>query len=205
VPRSPRSPFVTELRAMAKEDGNLLGSDDRAEFARLAGNPDIEQVWTKIEKYCEKQSVLVMRFFIREMLGARRLAAGADDWPEYLKHAKQAESLAKFLKGSGRLPPPLPMIALPEFVTKLENVASMMRHRAEMSRVHKSRQNIDGSRQYILFMRLMSLQMQELFGAFFDHEVAELTNILFARASATTESVRAARRPTTRKGRQGQR
>jgi hypothetical protein len=95
------------------------------------------------------------------------------------------------------------MIGISALVASLEKIAPMLRERAKMSPIHRSRENISGSRQYTLFMRLVSLQMQEMFGRWFDQEVAELTNILFAHAMATNESVRATRRPTTSRGRSG--
>ena len=197
------SPFKAELRAMSEAEDDFLNPSHRADLVQLANDPDIEQVWANIEKFRGKQSKLVMRFFIREILIARRLAEAADDWPDYLTHAKEAGSLARFLKGSRRLPPPLPMIGMLALVTSLEKVALMLRERAKMSRIHRSREDIDGSRQYTLFMRLVSLHMQEMFGRWFDHEVADLTNILFPRAMVTNDSVRATRRPTTSKGRSG--
>jgi hypothetical protein len=197
------SPFAAELRAMLTADDGLLNPADRADLVRLGNDPGTEQVWANIEKSRGKQSNLVMRFFIREILVARRIAEAADDWPDYRTHAKEAGSLARFLKGSGRLPPPLPMIGISALVASLEKIAPMLRERAKMSPIHRSRENISGSRQYTLFMRLVSLQMQEMFGRWFDQEVAELTNILFAHAMATNESVRATRRPTTSRGRSG--
>jgi hypothetical protein len=50
-------------------------------------------------------------------------------------------------------------------------------------------------------MQLMSLTMNDLFGRYFDAEVAILTNILFAGANATNDSVRSLRRATTKTGR----
>src|SRR5580704_7151765 len=82
----------------------------------------------------------------------------------YRTHAKEAGSLARFLKGSGRLPPPLPMIGISALVASLEKIALMLRERAKLSPIHRSREDINGSRQYTLFMRLVSLQMQEMFG-----------------------------------------
>jgi hypothetical protein len=201
MPTQKRARFVAELRAMRNEDDGFLDPANRAALVKLTNDPDIEQVWIKIEKFCGKQSNLIMRFFIRELLTARRLAEVADNWPDWLKHAKMAQSLAKFLKGSDRLPPPLPMIGGSELVALLEDVASRSRERAKMSQIRRSRQDCDGSRQYTLFMRLVSLTMREMFGHWFDHEVADLTNIFFPQAHATHESMRATRRPTTRKGR----
>jgi len=199
--RRQSSRFEAELKDMLAAEDGFLNPADRADLAQLANDPDIGHVWANIEKFCGKQPRLLMRFFIREILVARRLAEGAGDWPDYLTHAKEAGSLARFLKGSGRMPPPLPMIGMPALVASLEKVASMLRERAKMSQIHRSRQNIEGSRQYTGFMRLVSLTMQEMFGHWFDNEVADLTKILFPQAMVTNDSVRATRRPTTTKGR----
>jgi hypothetical protein len=201
--RRQHSLFEAELRAMSEADDDFLNPALRADLVQLANDPDIEQIWANIEKARGKQSKLVMRLFIREILIAKRLAETADDWPDELTHAKEAERLARFLKGSGRLPPPLPMIGMPALVASLEKVALMLREQAKMSRIHRSREDIDGSRQYTAFMRLVSLQMLEMFGRWFDNEVADLTNIFFPRAMVTNESVRATRRSTTSKGRSG--
>jgi hypothetical protein len=183
---------------LAAEDGA-----DHADLAKLANDPCIGQVWANIEKRCGKQSKLIMGFFVREILVARRLSQAADDWPDDLKHAKEAASLARFLKGSDRLPPPLPMVGTPALVASLEKVALTLREQAKMSQIHRSREDIDGSRQYTAFMRLVSLQMQEMFGHWFDPEVADLTNVFFPQAIVTNDSVRATRRPTTKRGRSG--
>jgi hypothetical protein len=201
--RRQHQPFLAELRAMAKEDDGVLGPDDRAVLFEWAGNPVMEEVWSGIEKVCGTQEKLVMRLFIRETLWARHLASAADDWPDYLTNAKKAESLAEFLKGTGRLPPPLPMEGIFETVAVLETIALKLREQAKLSPTRRSREDSDGSREYTLFMRLVSQQMREMFGRWFDNEVADLTNILFPRAMVTNESVRATRRPTTSKSRSG--
>jgi hypothetical protein len=178
---------------LAAEDGA-----DHADLVQLANDPGIGQVWANIEKRCGKQPKLIMRFFIREILGARRLSKVADAWPDDLMHAKEAASLARFLKGSDGLPPPLPMVGTPALVASLEKVALTLREQHKKSQIHRSREDINGSRQYTFFMRLVSLTMQEMFGHWFDHEVANLTNIFFPQAIVTNDSVRATRRPTTK-------
>jgi hypothetical protein len=194
-----RFPFTNELRAMAND------SDDRDTLVQLANDPDIEQIWTGLEKVCGAQENLIMRVFIREVLVLKRLAGAADDWPDFVPYAKKAESLAAFLKGSGQLPPPLPMPGICGTVVLLETIASKLRERAQLSRIRASRQDIDGSRPHTLFMALMSLSMQDLFGRPLDNEVAQLTNILFPLRMATQETVRSARRPMTRRGRKTKR
>ena len=81
---SKRNIFVAALRAMAKEDTDFFDPGGRANLVRLADDPDIEQVWTKIEKSRGKQQPLLMRMFIREIIVDTQLAAAKDDWPDYL-------------------------------------------------------------------------------------------------------------------------
>lgn len=204
--------FVDELKAMLSAgkltadmvtagDGRLSPSD-RVDLLKLASNSETEQVWAKIEKSCGAQSNVKMRYFIRGILAARGLATKADGLPDYRAAAKHAESLAGFLTGSGLLPPPLPMTkALEEHVAWLKTIASMLRELAKISQIRKSRENVDGSRESNAFMQFMSLVMHGHFRRWFDNEVAFLTNVLFPQATVTNESVRATRRPTTKKGR----
>jgi len=166
---------------MTGEENDFLDAPNRASLLELVSAPDIEQVWTRIERICGKQPFVLMRLFIREVLVARRLAAYVEDWPDYLQYAEKADSLANFLMGATRLPPPLPMNGSSTGVAFLQAIALELRKRANLRMVRKSREDVNGSRQYTLFMGLMGLQMQEFFGHWFDNEVAYLTNIFFRR------------------------
>jgi hypothetical protein len=99
-----------------------------------------------------------------------------------------------------RLPPPLPFPVMDKFILTLENVAAKLDEVAQHPRMHISRKNTAGSREHAVFMRLMGMQMQELFGRWLDNEVADLTNILFPQRTTTRETVSATRR-TTQKAR----
>ncbi len=195
------TPFVNELRTMTSEDNSWTDPADRPILFELANDPIIEQVWAAIEKLCGPQMRVVMRFFIRDMLGARRHAMAADDLPDYLTNAKKADDVASFLKSSRHVIPLTAFKEIADAVPALESIASRLREFNDSQRVHVSRQNINGSRQVILFTRMMSLQMMDLFGRPLDGQVAELTNILFPTAHVTLDSVRAGRRPTTKRGR----
>ena len=59
---------------MSEADDDFLNPALRADLVQLANDPDIEQIWANIEKARGKQSKLVMRLFIREILIAKRLA-----------------------------------------------------------------------------------------------------------------------------------
>ena len=93
-----------------------------------------------------------------------------------------------------------PMIDSATFAS-FERVARLLRAIGQNSRIHKSRKT--RSRDYTVFIRLVSLTMHDWYGDWFDDVVADLTNIFFPEAYATTDSVRATRRPTTSKGRLG--
>jgi hypothetical protein len=63
------------------------------------------------------------------------------------------------------------------------------------------RSDRDGSRQRVLFMRILSDSLHDAAGRWFDSEVADLTDIAFPGIETTADAVRSARRPSTRKGR----
>jgi hypothetical protein len=192
----PLTPFSNELKAMSREEN--IDVADRAALVKLAQAASIEEVWTKIERSCGKQNRLKRRFFIRDILEDRRLAAEADAWPDYRANAMRARSLAGFLMGCGALFPPIPMRGLSELTRLLKTLASQLDEQARRSPIRISRENVHGSRKYHLFMRLAGLTMKEMFDSHFDSEVALLTNVFFPQADATTDSVRAQRRPSTR-------
>lgn len=133
---------------------------------------------------------------IWEIVGARSRAVAADRLPDYFSHAEMAETLVRFFKG-----PDLALIPMidPSMIASVEKVAQQLRAIAQKSRIHRSRKGRSGD--YTLFMRQVSLTMHGWYGHWFDDVVADLTNIFFPEAYATTDSVRATRRPTTSKGR----
>ena len=128
----PRTPFLDEIRAMAREDHGSFTPSDRKVLTHLAGQPKTEAVWTQIEKTCGKEPSLLRRFYIGEIVRNRNLAMPTRHWPDYRKAAVHAESLAKFLRGSGGLPPPLPMIGLFEGIDWLEKTAPLLRAQADI-------------------------------------------------------------------------
>lgn len=191
----PRTSLVKELTVLGKEDGSIfLTKSDREMLLRLAEQPETEGVWTQIEKTCGPQSILRCHAFIREIVANRRLAEKSRHWPDYKKAAVHAQSLAQFLRGSGQLPPPLPMNGLCERVEWLESTASILRERAANAPIRVSRQNYAGSRGRKLFLNLKSSSLQQMFGHNLDNQLAELTNLLYPGALLTAESVRKARR-----------
>jgi len=194
--------FRDELRYIAEED-HKISQADRATLLKLADDPDIEDVWTKIVKFCGTGANLLLRFFIRDIISNRRLAARAAIWRDDLAYAKKAEHLAKFLTGEAGLFPPLPGKDSSELADSLQTVGGQLRRLAKKSLVRISRKNVEGSREYYHFMQLMSDTMRDLFHRCFDAEVAVLTNIIFPNAKATTDSVRSLRRSSTKAARLG--
>jgi hypothetical protein len=184
--------FTNKVSVLVAEKDEFLSSAQRSYLAQLASDPVMDGIWQRIEKKCGERSDLEIRFFIQEIARCRSLSDGADEWPDYRAHAKNTARVIRFLKGSQRLPPPLPKYANPTFIASLEEMASFSRQRGNC--IHISRENVRGSRQYIVFMQLLSQTMQEFFHRWFDSEVADITNIFFPKACVTNYSVRAARR-----------
>jgi hypothetical protein len=195
-PPRPQSPFRHVLRTMAKEDDGSFDRDGRKMLLQLAEEPETEEVWTQIVKSCGERGALFCRLFIREISSNRNIAKKSRHWPNYRKAARHAEALAEFLKGSGGLPPPVPMQQLWDRIEWLETTAVRLRERADLVRVRVSRQNVAGSRPRSLFIQLMSLSMHDMFGHWFDQGVARLTKVLFPSSQGTTaDAVRKARQP----------
>jgi hypothetical protein len=182
-----------------------LSTLERDTLKALASEPnDLKAIWHTITKGLGGEADLLVilfwaSFFAREIVSARQIAAKADVQPDYLSAADKAEELYKFLSGSDFLPP-YPAAGT-EFMAMLKDLAQGLRDVHRRSLVHVSREDVDGSRERAMFMRLMSHSMRECFKKWFDAEVAQITNILFPDAMTTIDSVRAARRPRTRKER----
>ena len=192
------TPFTHEVRALAAEkDDGFVNSAHRTYLRQLAADPDLEDIWKGIEKKCGKRSKLEMRLFIRDIASSRSLANSVDEWPDYLAHAKNTERVIRFLKGSGRRPPPLPRFTNPTFIALLEDMALYSRQRG--NHIHISRETTNNRRQYLVVIQLLNLAMKEYFGRWLDNEVADLTSIFFPKASITLDSVRAARRRKSRR------
>jgi hypothetical protein len=183
--------FKNEVLTIADEERN---SARHAYLIQLAKAPNLEDIWTGIEKNCGKQDLVKIRFFIRDLVAARTFAAAADIWPNYLANARNTERVIRFLKGSPPFPPPLPKFANPTFLAQLEDLASCSRQLHQSSQIHISREKVNQRRQYRVFMQMLSKTMQELYRGWLDREVAQFTNIFFPKANVGRDTVRAARR-----------
>jgi hypothetical protein len=185
-----------EARAMAAAGDEYLTPLQHRYLEEMAKAPELRDIWKRIEQKCGKQSRLKIRLFIRDIVGARSLADAVEVWPDFPAHAKNTERVARFLKGSGQLPPPMPEFM--DLIPKLMEMAARARQIGDF--VHISRERKKGTRQYVLCMQLLSRTMQEYFKHWFDNEIGELTNIFFPDAFVTGHSVRAARRRGRIKG-----
>jgi hypothetical protein len=194
------TPFIDQIRKIANDD-DYLNKEHRDYLRELAKYPNTEDVWTAIEKKCGPRSLLLMRFFIRDLARSRVMADDVDQWPDeraILHEIERFSSYLESLQGVVLLRPD----GIDPAVFYLKELAANVRKRLESSVVSRRRQDVAGSKKRIHFMQLMSGQMKEFFGHPFDNGVAELTNIYFPDAVATTDSVRAARRPSQRRQRQ---
>ena len=72
----------------------------------------------------------------------------------------------------------------------------MLLHQAasSSSQVHKRRQGSKKSTERAFFLRLLSLQIREFFGRWFDNEVVLLTNVLLPGIMAQTPEAQRLRR-----------
>ena len=180
-------------------------------LAQWTGDDRAEEVWSEIEKKLRLRGLAdilqddryregVAVVFIRHVLAAKGVAEA--DRPDYLKHAAEAESLARFLSGyhSGMnlILPPLPKRR--DLVPDLENVARELRDIAKKS-TPVSRKRPDRAR--TSFMRMISEEIRGMCGKQLDEVVAVLTDEAFPDKETSLDQVRSARKPTTKKGRSG--
>jgi hypothetical protein len=210
------SSFKDSLEHFEQEHGDKLDAADREHLGRWAewtADGSWAEDWNTIQARARERVELfgtyaASGFFIRYVLRVRRIAQSINqehaERPRHLKHAEQAENLAKFLKqGNGTL-------MLPESVDKqlcrlLEFSARRWREPGEFltffGPIRVSRLDRKGSRPRMAFMNAMSGYMEDVCGQPLDNVVATLTDIAFQGRPTTIEEVRSARKPTTRSGR----
>jgi hypothetical protein len=203
--------FKVEL-ALIRQDDSLSHADQKllAQWTEddLLWRPCWEKIQTRAQRRIGLWHPEFTRFFIREVLATKRLADSVELRrnlrPTYVKYAKQAEGLARFLKEPARsgLPPPVPFGG--KLASQLEDAVRLLRRRANpdpSGPLRVSRLSRNGSRPRVAFMRLMSSLLNEMCGRPLDEAVVVLTNIAFPNHYSTRHEVRAARLPSTRKGR----
>lgn len=195
------TPFIDQIRIIANESDGQLDERQRGFLKELEKSPDSEDVWVAIEKSCGPQGLLTMRFLIRNIAIARYLAEDADRWPDRRAILNKIEGFTVFLEGLKKSFVLCPVDGVDQAINDLKYIVQRLREREQTAWVHRRRQNTAGSRKHVLFMQVMSMEMRGFFGRLLDQPVAELTNIFFPNAFITTDSVRAARRPTQRQRR----
>jgi hypothetical protein len=201
--------FKVALASIRQNDG--LSPADRRLLAQwteddLLWRRHWQKIQTKMQQRIGWWHAEFIRFFIREVLATKRLADSTELRhslrPIYIKYAKQAEGLARFLKepARSRLPPAVPFGG--KLASQLEEAARLLRRRANpdpSGPLRVSRVSRKGSRPRVAFMRLMSNLLNEMCGRPMDEAVVVLTNIAFPNHYSTRHEVRAARLPSTRK------
>jgi hypothetical protein len=170
----------------------LLTPDDKAFLTRWIKDNRTEGVWSKITKIAPRTGrfpqLLIARFvtirrrafneerFLNDERGRTEFAAGLRKRLIYELRsdisntalADHLERAASFLRMSSPPPPP-----------------------ADLG---PTRQDRDGSRRRLFFMRQTSEELRQITGRWLDDETATLTEIAFPGAEITVEQVRAARR-----------
>jgi hypothetical protein len=207
---TPKS-FKAVLRSF--EESSDLGSDNRAHIRRWADDNRAEELWNKIKRAAQKNNLLLpAKYFIQEILAARRVAMGIGHRGKlresYRNAADDMERVAKFL----RQPHPYGMPAYPtgtELARKLDDAASYHRKVVEPTRdIPGVLQFSRKSRPHMIFMNMVGNDLKGLTGRWLDEEVAVLTEIAFdstdvidtdaarwaRRQRAATRTVRKARR-----------
>jgi hypothetical protein len=188
-----------QIRAILAED---LNQTSRETLSQLAGSPDIEKFWSKINRACGEWTNLCTRYILHEIAGAKAAAQAVGRQPDREEYADIAERLAQYLQGANRgglIIPPLPTNAA--LVLELRNVASALREMDRKSLITRSRRDVDGSREVNYFMRLLSLTMHDWTGHWLDDVVVDLTLVLFPNSNVTESTIRAARKRFARKKR----
>jgi hypothetical protein len=170
---------------------------------RLEEDWRIEKVWKKVQTEALKRHLpLFPEFFIQEILTAWAVAEW-DYAPDYLAHGSHAEALIQFLKGPPGRPPRVP--GTDDHMRMLEDLAHKLRERASVAPGPIRRKDRSRQRQQRTFIRLMTETMNSLCGRPMHDEVLDLTEAVFLRQDMGIHRLRAALRPTTRKGRSGKR
>jgi hypothetical protein len=183
-------------KKMAESKGPLEG--DRAHLARWLSEPRAEEVWLTIRKHAvDKHGVISANWFVAEVLSCRKVAQNLELVPQYLTHAKSAETLASFLRGQASLGPPMPNIPnCLSLAAALDEAARLLREQdvrsAKAGIVKNSRKS--KTRPRIVFVQLLQEIMTAFCGKPLDYEVSVLTDIAFPESETSIEAVRSARR-----------
>jgi hypothetical protein len=196
-------------KALLKFQQNpTLDMADREHLKRLAADERLEEHWSYIVRCCKPKNPLAASAgqLIWHVLAARRAAEFVEDYPERQQHAQNAESLARFLKNKGQIDKQTYLLLkkLAHDLKEPEDLRPLNPAAIPVSR--KARSTFEGhtttnSRVLKAFMTWMSRHLRATYGQPLNDLVATLTDITFPEQETTIDRVRAAIKPTTRKGR----
>jgi hypothetical protein len=183
-----------------------LDATTRRHLKRWAEDDRADEVWDKIKRAAQEQGTLLpARFFIGEILSARRVAELIDQRRaqrnRYREVATQMEEIAIFLREPQRQggPPPIPF-GVP-LARMLKDAAKLLRDEAAASwstpgQIKVSRSNRDRVRE--AFTSMVSNDLKRITGRWFDQDVAVLAEIALNVRDITDDQVRWARQPPAR-------
>jgi hypothetical protein len=192
-------PFKALLSEIAKL--RELDAADREHLSRWADVDRNDHVWSKISVGIRRtwglEPDLYARFFVQEVLSLRKFVRNPNLRPPYLDRARDAERIARFLRGDIGLPPPMPQFpnyaGLAESLSMLSKMLQEQAGRSnKLGLVKPSRKTNSLMRSD--FSRLISDLLQSLCGKPLDNETATLTQIAFNENKADKEFARNARR-----------
>lgn len=197
--------FERSLALFQKD--STLDAVDREHLGRLAADDRMTKHWQFMQR-CSPVSTWASSpgRFIWHMLAARRAADVIGDYPERVRQAESAEGLAKFLRVKGE--------ADGLTYELLEDLAHQLREPHEFkpfdsipiplsrkSRNTSGGRATRGTRQLKAFMSWMRDYLNATYGQPLNEVVATATDIAFPGQETTLDRVRAAVKPTTRRGR----
>jgi hypothetical protein len=195
------STFKAALAAALRDFG--LNAATREHLKRWADDDRAEEVWDRIKYAAQKHGTpLTARFFIMEILSARRVAELIDQRRtqrgRYRGLATQMEEIASFLRERPFQggPPPIPF-SVP-LARMLKDAAKILRREAAVSFTQPgllkvSRSNRDRARE--AFTSMVSNDLKRITGRWLDEDVAVLTEIALNIRDITVDQVRWARQP----------
>jgi len=209
VPLYPLFEKSSLKKALLKfQQDQTLDLADREHLKRLAADERLQEHWNYIVRCCKPKdpSAASAGQLIWHVLAARRAAEFVEEYPERQQHAQNAESLAGFLKKKGQIDKQtfLLLKKLAHDLKQPEDLRPLTPAAIPVSR--KARNTFEGhtttkSRVLKAFMTWMSRHLRATYGQPLNELVATLTDITFPERETTVDQVRAAVKPTTRKGR----
>lgn len=179
-----------------------LSAADQAHLKRWADDERADEVWNTIRSAAQKHGRMILdRFFIQEVLGAREIATSINHRRKYRerfrKHAARMVEIAKYLRE--RLPNGFLLIPTgEELAERLDQAARSYRDYVTVDRNEARGMNWSReSKPMHVFMKWVSKDLKGMTGQWLDYEVAVLTEIAFDAGEIDAERVSWARRGTS--------